>query len=73
MASSSGALPGLRVASRSNPSTPASANRRGGVEDDPRPQHVLVGAVAIGDDRLETSTIFTGDQGADILSHPPSM
>jgi hypothetical protein len=43
------------------------------MENDPRPQHVFVGAVAIGDDRLEPSTILTGHDGADILSHPASM
>jgi hypothetical protein len=34
---------------------------------------VLVGAVAIGDDRLEPSTIVTEDEGADMLSHPRRM
>jgi hypothetical protein len=43
------------------------------VEHDPRPQHMLVGAVAVGDDRLEPSTILTKDGGADILGHAPSM
>ena len=89
LASPKGALPGLRVASRNSPSTPASANRRcqrhtagrptparratsataqplGRAEHDPRPRHVLLGAVAIGHDRLETSTILSRDHGQTI-------
>ncbi len=34
---------------------------------------MLLGAVAIGDDRLETSAILGKDQRADILSHEPSV
>ena len=33
---------------------------------------MLLGAVAIGDDRLQTSTIFSRDQATDDLSHPPA-
>jgi Domain of unknown function (DUF4062) len=45
----------------------------GRAENDPSPRHVLLSAVAIGDDRLQTSTIFSRDQGTDCLSHGPSM
>jgi hypothetical protein len=43
------------------------------MENDPSPRHMLLGAVAIGHDRLETSTIRGRDQGADDLSHAASM
>jgi hypothetical protein len=33
---------------------------------------LLLGTVAIGDDRLQTSTILGRDQGTDGLSHMPS-
>jgi hypothetical protein len=49
------------------------AEALGRMEDDSRPQHVLVGTVAIRHDRLEPSTIVTGHDGADILGHPASM
>ena len=84
-ASPKGALPGLRAASRSKPSTPASTNRRcqrqtagrptrarrdlgdvqavGRAEDDPSARHMLLGAIAIGHDRLETSTIRSRHKG----------
>jgi hypothetical protein len=91
-----GALPGLRVASRKRPSAPASANRRcqrhtagaadpgtlgdlgdrqpfGRVEDDPRPRHMLLGAVTIGQDRLQTSTIRGRDQRTYELTYGPIM
>jgi len=45
----------------------------GGVEDDSRPGHVLLGAIAIGDDRLETGTILSRDQRTDFLSHGGSI
>jgi hypothetical protein len=41
----------------------------GRTEDDPRPRDIFLGAVAIDDDRLETSTILSRDQGTDLLSH----
>ena len=47
--------------------------QRGRAEEDPSPRDVLLGAVAIGDDRLETSTILSRDQGTDLLSHRGSM
>jgi hypothetical protein len=34
----------------------------GRAEDDPSPRRMLLGAVAIGDDRLQTSTIFSRNQ-----------
>jgi hypothetical protein len=43
------------------------------VEDDPSPRHVLLSAIAIGHDRLEPSTIVSGNQGAKDLSHGPNM
>ena len=45
----------------------------GRCQDDPSPRHVLLGAVAIGDDRLEASTIRSRHQRANDLSHAPSM
>ena len=45
----------------------------GRAQDDPSPRHVLLGAVAIGDDRLQTSTILGRDQRTDDLSHAPSI
>ena len=45
----------------------------GRAEDDPSPRHVLLGAVAIGDDRLQTSTILSRDQRTHDLSHAPSI
>jgi len=45
--------------------------RRG--EDDPGSGHMLLGAVAVGDDRLETGTILGRDEGADILGHPHNL
>jgi hypothetical protein len=45
----------------------------GRAEDDPSPRHMLLGAVAIGDDRLEPSTIFSRDQRTHCLSRAPSI
>ena len=61
------------------PANPAAPRRLGDVqprgrgEDDPSPRHVLLGAVAIGHDRLQTSTIGSRDQRTYDLSHAPSM
>jgi ArsR family transcriptional regulator, arsenate/arsenite/antimonite-responsive transcriptional repressor len=49
------------------------AHPLGRMEDDPSPRHLLLGAVAIADDRLNTSTILSRDQGTDDLSHGPSI
>jgi hypothetical protein len=46
---------------------------RGRPENDPSPRHVLLGAVAIGDDRLQTSAILDRDQRTDDLSHASSI
>jgi hypothetical protein len=40
----------------------------GRAQDDPSPRHVLLGAVAIADDRLQTSTILGRDQRTDDLN-----
>jgi hypothetical protein len=45
----------------------------GRAEDDPSPRHMLLGAVAIGDDRLEQSAILSRDQRTHCLSHAPSI
>jgi hypothetical protein len=45
----------------------------GRAEDDPSPRRMLLGAVAIGDDRLQPSAILSRDQGTDGLSHAPSI
>jgi len=45
----------------------------GRMEDDSSPRHMLLRAVAIGDDRPEPSAILSRHQGADILSHMPKM
>ena len=45
----------------------------GRAEDDPSARDMLLRAVAIGDDRLETSTILSRDQGTYLLSHRRSM
>jgi hypothetical protein len=45
----------------------------GRTQDDPSPRHVLLGAVTIGDDRLQTSTSLGRAQGTDGLSHGPSI
>ena len=45
----------------------------GRAQDDPSPRDVLLGAVAIGDDRLQTSTILSRDHRADGLSHEPTI
>jgi hypothetical protein len=42
-------------------------------QDDLSPRHVLLGAVAVADDRLETSTILSRHQRTDDLSHGPSI
>ncbi len=34
---------------------------------------MLLGAVAVGDDRLETGAILGRDEGADILGHPHNL
>ena len=75
--------PGLGEALAASATPPAGRPRRAGrlgdrqplgrAEDDPSPRHVLLGAVAIGDDRLQTSTILSRHQGTDVLSHAPSM
>ena len=66
------------------PADPGASGDRGDLqplgraEDDPSPRHVLLGAVAIGDDRLQTSTILSRDTlhldqdpGADLAKlHP---
>jgi hypothetical protein len=65
--------PHRRPADPGAPCDLGDAQPRGRMEDDPSPRHVLLSAVAIGDDRLETSTIFRRDQRADDLSHAPSM
>ena len=45
----------------------------GRCQDDPSPRHVLLGAITIGDDRLQTSTILDRDQRTDDLSHEPNV
>jgi hypothetical protein len=45
----------------------------GRAQDDPRPCHMLLGAVAIGHDRLQTSTVLSRDQRTYYLSHEPSI
>ena len=45
----------------------------GRTQDDPSPRHVFLGAVAIGDNRLQTSAILGRDQRTDDLSHAPSI
>jgi hypothetical protein len=45
----------------------------GRAKNDPGPCAMLLRAVAIGDDRLETNTILSRDQGTDDLSHRGSM
>jgi hypothetical protein len=45
----------------------------GGAQNDPSARHVLLRAVAIGDDRLQTSTILGRDQRTDDLRHMPSI
>jgi hypothetical protein len=45
----------------------------GRAEDDPSPCHMLLGPVAIADDRLETSTILSRDERTHGLSHRGSM
>jgi hypothetical protein len=44
-----------------------------GVEDDARPLDVLVGTVAVGDDRGEALTISGGEDDARGLGHPPRL
>jgi hypothetical protein len=45
----------------------------GRAQNDLRPRHVLLGAIAIGHDRLQTSTILGRDQRTDDLSHKPCI
>ena len=45
----------------------------GRAQDDPSPRDVLLGAVAIGDDRRQTSTVLSRDQRTYDLSHEPSI
>jgi hypothetical protein len=42
---------------------------RGRRQNDPSPRHVFWGTVAIGDDRLETSTVRSRHSRTDDLSH----
>jgi hypothetical protein len=75
--------PGLGVAPLPapyrRPADPGAPGRRGDTQplgraqEDPSPRHVLLGAVAIGHDRLQTSTILGRHQGTDDLRHGPSM
>jgi hypothetical protein len=65
--------PHRRTADARAPRHLGDAQPVGRMEKDPRPQQVLVGAVAIGDDRLKPSTILTGDDWTDILGHPPRL
>jgi hypothetical protein len=44
----------------------------GRAEDHPSPRHMLLSAVAIGDDRFEPSTIFSQHQRTYCLSHAPA-
>jgi hypothetical protein len=39
------------------------------MKNDPRPLHMLLGAVAIRDQRLKASAVFRGYQDADSLNH----
>jgi hypothetical protein len=45
----------------------------GRAKDDPSPRGMFLGAVAIGDDRLETSSILSRDQWTNLLSHRSSV
>ena len=49
------------------------AQPHGRSQNDPRPHHMLWGAVAIGHDRLQTSTIGRRDHRINELSHAPSI
>ena len=53
--------------------TSATLSRVGRRQNEPSPRHVLLGAVAIGHDRLETRTIRGRNPRTDDLSHAPSM
>jgi hypothetical protein len=65
--------PDRRPADADPPRHLGDAQALGRIENDPRPQRVLVDAVTIGDDRLEPSTIVTGHNGADMLGRPAGM
>ena len=44
----------------------------GRVQDDPRPRHMLLRPVAIGQDRRQPLTILSRDKGTDRLCHDPT-
>ena len=65
--------PDRRPADPGAPGDLGDAQPVGRAQDDPSPRHVLLGAVAIGDDRLQTSTILGRDHRTDDLSHAPGI
>jgi hypothetical protein len=43
------------------------------MKNDPRPLHMLLGAVAIPDQRSKAGAVFQGNQDADSVSHQQSI
>ena len=65
--------PDRRSADRSAPGDLGDRQSVGRAQDDPSPRHVLLGAIAISHDRLQTSTIRRRDPRADNLCHPTNI
>ena len=65
--------PDRRPADPGAPGNLGDAQPLGRAQDDPSPRHMFLGAVAIADDRLQTSTILGRDPRANDLSHVPSI
>ena len=65
--------PDRRPAEPGTPADLCNAQPVGRAQDDPSPCHMLLGAVAIGHDRLQTSTILSRDHRTHDLSHRPSI
>ncbi len=65
--------PHRRPANPGAPGDLGDAQPLGRCQNDPSPRHVLLGAVTIADDRLQTSTIRGRDERADEMSHAHSM
>ena len=65
--------PDRRPAEPGTPADLCNAQPVGRAQDDPSPCHMLLGAVAIGHDRLQTSTILSRDHRTHDLSDRPSI
>jgi hypothetical protein len=65
--------PHRRPADLGAPADRGDAQPVGRVQNDPSPHHMLLRAIALGDDRLQTSTLVGRDQETGDLSHAPSV